>query len=184
MDAALLLTGAPGSGKSSALEALTTLLEIDGVAHGAIESEQLAWGWPWLSFSEATEQLAAVLAFQRRAGRQLFLLAATTETVAELRALVEAIDGDRVLVVCLAARPDTVAARLAEREPDRWPGKQDLIARARALAGTIPLLDGIDIVIDTDAVDREHVAVQIREAMCDHGWLGRDGASPRRGPME
>lgn len=47
MSGAIILTGAPGSGKSSVLAALSTLLEIEGVAFGAIESEQLARGWPW-----------------------------------------------------------------------------------------------------------------------------------------
>jgi putative protein kinase ArgK-like GTPase of G3E family len=35
---ALLLVGAPGAGKSSVLAALGTLLELDGVQHGAIET--------------------------------------------------------------------------------------------------------------------------------------------------
>jgi hypothetical protein len=42
--AALILTGSPGSGKSSVLDTLSTLLEIDGTSFGAIESEQLACG--------------------------------------------------------------------------------------------------------------------------------------------
>lgn len=46
MTLALILTGPPGAGKSSVLEALTTLLELDGVEYSALESEQLAWGSP------------------------------------------------------------------------------------------------------------------------------------------
>jgi putative protein kinase ArgK-like GTPase of G3E family len=42
--AALVLTGSPGAGKSAVLEALSGLLEEAGVAHGALESEQLAMG--------------------------------------------------------------------------------------------------------------------------------------------
>ena len=44
--AALVLIGAPGTGKSSVLEALMTLLEIDDVEYGAMESEQLSMGSP------------------------------------------------------------------------------------------------------------------------------------------
>jgi chloramphenicol 3-O-phosphotransferase len=171
MVAALLLTGGPGTGKSSALEALATLLEIDGVQYGAIESEQLAWGWPWLSFSEAVRQLDAVLALQREAGRRLFLIAATTENVQELRAVVGAVTADALLVVCLAARAEVVAARLENREPDRWPGKRDLIARAEQLALSIPQIEGIDIVIDTESDNPEEVARQIRGAMKARGLL-------------
>jgi hypothetical protein len=46
------LIGAPGAGKTSVLEFPMTLMEIEGVEYGAIESEQLASGWPLLSASE------------------------------------------------------------------------------------------------------------------------------------
>ena len=49
MSGAMILTGAPGSGKTSVLDALCTRLEIDGVRFGAFETEQLARGWPWLN---------------------------------------------------------------------------------------------------------------------------------------
>jgi hypothetical protein len=69
--AALIIIGAPGSGKTSVLDALCTLLEIEGVEFGAIESEQLARGWPWLTAERWTAQLAAVISLQRDAGRRL-----------------------------------------------------------------------------------------------------------------
>jgi len=75
-----VITGAPGSGKSAVAQAFTTLLENAGVEHGAIESEQLAWGTPWLSDAQVHEQLERVLADQRRYGRRLFVVVATTET--------------------------------------------------------------------------------------------------------
>jgi hypothetical protein len=43
---AVLLTGPPGVGKSSVLDRLVTLLEIDGVKFGGLESEQLGRGAP------------------------------------------------------------------------------------------------------------------------------------------
>jgi chloramphenicol 3-O-phosphotransferase len=169
--AALVLIGAPGAGKTAVLEALTTLLEIDGVRYGAIESEQLSRGLPLLTASEWTPQLEAVLALQRKAGRRLFLVTATTENVDELRAVIDATRVEPVLVVCLSAPPEVVAQRVAEREPDRWPGKQRLIAHARDLAGSLPLLDDIDLVIDTEPQDAEDVARQIRDAMQTGGML-------------
>ena len=65
MTAAIVITGAPGAGKSSVAEAFTTLLDNEGIEHGAIESEQLAWGTPWLPDALVCEQLAAVLEMQR-----------------------------------------------------------------------------------------------------------------------
>jgi gluconate kinase len=159
------MIGAPGSGKSSVLDALATRLELDGVAHGAIESEQLARGFPLSPGHVWTEQLAAVLKLQRDAGRELFLIAATPESGEELRGVVEAAGSERRLVVCLSASAELVAERLQRREPDRWPGKAGLIARARVLAATIPRLDGIDLVIDTGERDAEEVAGEIDARM-------------------
>jgi predicted GTPase len=48
MSSAPILIGAPGCGKSSVIDALGTMLEIDDVEFGAIETEQLARGWPCL----------------------------------------------------------------------------------------------------------------------------------------
>src|SRR5215213_8464615 len=104
-DGALVLTGAPGAGKSSVLEALSGLLEEAGVAHGALESEQLARGTPWLADEAVFAQLAAVCELQRAAGRRLFLVSATTETEAELTAVCEAIGAERTLVACLTVDP-------------------------------------------------------------------------------
>jgi predicted ATPase len=91
---AVLLTGAPGAGKTSVLEKLATLLEIEGVEFGALESEQLGWGSPWLSGELWLGQLRAVLDLQRQAGRRRFLIAATTETSDDLAAVRDAIAVD------------------------------------------------------------------------------------------
>ena len=119
MSDALILIGGPGSGKSSVLDALGTMLEIDDVQFGAIETEQLARGWPWLNPAQWMPQLEAVIELQRRAGRQRFLVAATTETEQELRAVVNAVAAEQVVVVCLSAPADLAARRVAEREPSR-----------------------------------------------------------------
>jgi cytidylate kinase len=171
VSAVLLLTGAPGTGKSSTLDALATLLEIDGVEYGAIEAEQLAWGSPWLPVTDAAQQLDAVLVLQRQAGRRLFLIAAGLYTSEELRTVIAAVRAEVLLVVCLAAGAETAAVRIADRESDNWPGKADLIARARALANVAPKVEGIDLVIDTEAANVEHVAAQIRDAMKARGLL-------------
>ena len=169
MTGALILTGAPGSGKTTVLGALGTLLEIDGIEFGAIESEQLARGWPWLEPAQWLPQLAAVTALQREAGRQTFLVAATTETEQDLKDVIGAVAADRAMVVCLSAPRDVVAARVADREPDSWPGKRGLINHARELADAIPSIPGIDLVLPTDGRDPVAVAAEIKAALAANG---------------
>jgi gluconate kinase len=169
--AALILTGAPGSGKSSVLDALSTLLEIDEVTFGAIETEQFARGWPWLSPDEWLPQLATVIELQRKAGRDLFLVAATTETEQELRALTDAVGAEHLAVVCLTAPADVVARRIAEREPDSWPGKRSLVEHARKLADQIPSIAGIDAVIPTIDRQASAVASEVRQLLSTKGVL-------------
>jgi hypothetical protein len=168
---ALILTGALGSGKSSVLEALSTLLEVDEVAFGALESEQLACGWPWLAASDWLPQLTAVIAWRRAAGRRLFLLAATVKTQPELEGMIDALAVDRAIVVCLHARPEVVAGRIADREPDAWPGKVRLIAHARDLAESISSISGIDAVLGTEGRSPVDVAGEIYDVLRSRGVI-------------
>jgi chloramphenicol 3-O-phosphotransferase len=166
---ALILTGAPGAGKSSVLDALSTLLEIEHVRFGAVETEQLARGWPWLCAPEWMPQLAAVVDLQRQLGRETFLIVATTETEQELQAVIEAVGAERTVVVCLSAPSALVAQRVYEREPDEWPGKLPLIEHARKLAGEIPSLPGIDLTLSTVDRDVHEVATEVRRLLSSTG---------------
>lgn len=162
MTSAIVITGAPGSGKSSVAQAFTTLL--DASAHGAIESEQLAWGTPWLEDAQVHAQLERVLADQRRFGRRRFVVVATTETQADLDGLLRAIGADETLVACLSAPGDVCAARVLAREPERWAGREALAAHAHELAASIPALPSVDVVLDTDGRDAEVVAADLLAA--------------------
>jgi len=168
---ALVLIGAPGAGKSAVLDAIGTRLEAEGVEHGAIESEELARGFPVLANALLIEQLGAVLAVQRRAGRRLFMLAFTAESAAELREVRAVAAAEEAMVVCLRASAEVLAARLREREPDLWPGKAALIAHARSLASQVPELDGVDLTLDTDGRAAEDVAVEVCRAMRERAIL-------------
>jgi hypothetical protein len=158
---ALILIGAPGAGKSAVLDALSTRLEIERVPFGAIETEELGRGWPWLGARDWLPELAAIVALQREAGRDTFLVVATTETEEELRGVVDAVAAERTVVVCLSAPGAVTAARVAEREPDTWPGKAALVAHSRTLAQAIPSLPGIDVVIPTDGRDVDSVVAEV-----------------------
>ncbi len=175
MSSALILTGAPGTGKSSVLAALSTLLELEHVGFGAVETEELARGWPSLQSEQWIPQLEALVRLQRTAGRNTFLVVATTESEAELGAVIEAVGAQRVLVVCLSAAPDLAASRVAEREPDSWPGKPALVEHARKLASEIPRLRGLDVILPTDSRDAVAVAQELRRLLMEAGVLGASG---------
>jgi gluconate kinase len=167
--AAVVLTGPPGAGKSAVLVALANLLEVDGVEFGALEAEQLGWGSPWLQDEPWLGQLKAVMEIQRRAGRRLFLIAATTETSRDLAAVIEAIAADERVAVLLSASADVVAARIEAREPDWWVGKLDLIDHARGLATSMQDLTGIDLRISTEDRRPGDVALEVRDTLRARG---------------
>ncbi len=166
-----MITGAPGAGKSSVAEKLATLLEIEGVEFGALESEQLGWGSPWLAHEHVVRQLREVVDLQRQAGRTTFLVVATTETNKELAGVIDAVGADQVGTVLLTASPEIVAERIDAREPDTWPGKRGLMIHARELALSMPLLAEIDVVVSTERRDADEVAVDVRAALRDLGVL-------------
>jgi hypothetical protein len=166
---AVLITGAPGAGKSTVLEALASVLSAAAVTYGAFEREQLEWGEPWLALDDTLALLAAVCRLQREAGRSRLLVTATTETEEELQATLAAIGAERSLVVCLTVAPDTASARVAAREPDWWDGKADLVAHARELALSIPALPGIDVSVANERRDAIDVAREIGDVLAARG---------------
>jgi hypothetical protein len=64
-----------------------------------------------------------------------------------------------------------VAGRVADREPDAWPGKAALIAHARKLAMSIPAIAGVDAVLHTDRRWAVEVAADVRQLLRAHGVL-------------
>jgi GTPase SAR1 family protein len=155
---ALLITGPPGAGKSSVLNRLITLLEIRGVAHGAVEVDELSRGWPYPVPAEWEPRLALMCTDMRAAGRTLLIVVATVESATQLERVVAAIGAEQTTVVCVTGPADIVAGRIAAREPDNWPGKSELIAHAARLALIIPHLPGIDGVISSIDLSAEHIA--------------------------
>lgn len=93
----------------------------------------------------------------------------------ELQGVIDDVEVDRMTVVCLRASPEPVARRIAEREPDAWPGKTALISHARELALSIPAIAGLDAVLDTDGRPAAEVVAEVRELLRDHGVV----ATPR-----
>jgi AAA domain-containing protein len=155
---AVLITGPPGSGKTSVLGALSDALSDDDVPHVAVEVEMLVWTHPALPDAERLRHVRAVCA-----GHPLALVAETLETDADVARLRDAVAADETFVVLLEAAPDTLAARIVAREPASWSGVDALAEHARDLAATMPALVAVDLALSTEGERPEAVAARIRE---------------------
>ena len=153
---AVLITGPPGSGKTSVLTALADALSEDDVPHAAVEVEALAWTHPALDDDRRHAHVRAVCA-----GHDLVLVGDTVETEAELARLLDAVGADEWFVVRLEAPPDVLAERIVAREPPGWAGLEALVEHARAM----PPVGGADLVLGTEGARAGDVAARIRAAL-------------------
>ena len=153
---AIIITGAPGAGKSSALTALTDQLAGDGVEHLTVEVDDLSRGHPWRDGRRHLRAFATET--------ELLLVAATVESPDYLGALLEAIGCDEHLLVRLHARPETLVRRLRERETIPWSGLEALIAGTPALQEAIAALPGVHLALDSEGATPQALARTIRSA--------------------
>jgi len=160
---ALVLTGPPGAGKSSVLEALSDALVDDDIAHASVETEALTATHPPLDDAQWLAHVQAACRLHRDQGRRLLLVATTVESDADLRGVLDAIGADEHVVVRLDAEPATLARRIVEREPEDWSGLDQLVATSARLGPVIAGLEGIDVAFSTEDARPSEVAARIRE---------------------
>jgi hypothetical protein len=178
---ALLITGPPGAGKTEALTAVSDLLVGDDIRHATVEVEALTSAHPPLEAEQWTAPVHAVCGLYREFGYELLLATATVESQHDLDALLAAIGANEHAVVRLHADPPTLRRRIVEREPDSWPGLDELLAAAERLAPEIAGLEGIALALSTEGEQPDVVAERILAAFRDE----LRGASPtpaRRDP--
>lgn len=161
---ALVLTGPPGAGKTDVLAALSDRLIAGDVRHATVEVEALTSAFPALSDEQWTEPVRAVCGLYRRFGYELLLVTLTAETQADLDATVAAIGADEHVVVRLHAERATLRDRITVREPDGWPGLDELLAASERLNRSIATLDGIALSLSTDRERPETIAERIHTA--------------------
>jgi RNase adaptor protein for sRNA GlmZ degradation len=167
---AIIITGAPGAGKSSALTALTDRLGDEGVEHVAVEVDELSRGFPWRDGRRHLPALAA--------GADLLLVAATVESPDYLRDLLTALGRPDHLLVVLHARPETLVRRVRERETIPWSGLEALIDRTPALQEAVLALPQADLTLDTETATPVAVAAAILAAWQLRGRRGSPDPHP------
>jgi hypothetical protein len=164
---AVLLTGPPGAGKTVALTALSDALVADQVEHAAVDVDEVAWAYPFPSLEERCEHLRACCDSHRRAGRDALLVAEVIESAGHLRDVLGAMGADDLLFVRLEARLATLRERIVAREPPGWHGLEYLLAEAEPLHVAMPLLDGVQVVLDTEKLGLAEITRRIRAARPD-----------------
>ena len=164
---ALLLTGPPGAGKTAVLTVLSDLLVADDIRHATVEAEALTSAHPALEDDQWIVPVRAICSVYREFGYELLLVTATIDGQDHLEAVLAAIGADRHAVVRLQADPATLCQRIAEREPDGWPGLDELLAGAHRLAPVIARLNGIALALSTEREPPETIAERIRNAFPD-----------------
>jgi broad-specificity NMP kinase len=135
---ALVLTGPPGAGKSSVLEALSDALVDDDVPHATVETEALTATHPPLDDARWLAHVQAACGLHRDDGQRLLLVATTVESDTDLRGVLAAVGADEHVVVRLDADPATLARRIVEREPEGWSGLEHLLAASARLGPSSP----------------------------------------------
>jgi ribose 1,5-bisphosphokinase PhnN len=140
---AVVLTGPPGAGKTSVLEALSDALTADDVGHATVEVEALTSAHPALDDEQWVMPVAAICGLYRRLGYDVLPVTATVESAEDLRAVVAAVGADAHAVVRLEAEPETLRKRIIEREPETFTELDQLVAASARLSGVIAGVPGI-----------------------------------------
>lgn len=161
---ALVLTGPPGAGKTSVLEALTDGLSAEDARHATVEVEALTWAHPPLSDEQWLMPVQAICGLYRRFGYELLLVAVTVENGDDLRGVLGAVGADEHVVVRLEAEPETLRRRIIEREPATFTELDALVAASVRLSPVIAGLDGVALALSTENQRPEVVADRIRDA--------------------
>lgn len=160
---ALVITGPPGAGKTSVLEALTDALTAEDIRHAAVEVEALTSAHPPLQDDQWTLPVAAVCGLYRRFGYGLLLVTATVESTQDLRDVVAAVAADTHAVVRLEAEPETLRRRIVAREPETFTQLDELVAASARLGAVIAGLDGVSAAFSTEGRRPAEVASEIRD---------------------
>jgi energy-coupling factor transporter ATP-binding protein EcfA2 len=159
---AVLVTGAAGVGKTTYLTALTDVLADDGVAHAAIDSDDVSWAYPYPDLSARTEYIRRAWDAHRDRGHELLLLSEVVESAEHLGELLDALRVDDHLLVRLTAPYMLLRQRILAREPVEWSGTQHLLQETRRWAQGLDELDGVHLTIDTVRTGPLEAAARIR----------------------
>ena len=164
---AVLVTGPPGAGKTATLIALLDALAEHHVPHAGVDVDEVAWAYPFPNLAQRCEHLRAWSVSHVRAGATLLVVAEVIESRAHLADVLVALGVDDHLLVRLEAEQATLRERIIAREPDGWFGLDHLLDDMANLHATMPALEGVHLVVDTERLTTAQIADAIRAARPD-----------------
>jgi DNA polymerase III delta prime subunit len=167
----LLLTGAPGVGKSTLAEEMFDQLAARHVRHAVIDVDALCMSYPFrpgdhFNNLTALENVRSVWHNFADQGIERLILVRVVERAEDVQALIDVVPGAAVVVCQLVAGPTTVEQRLRRREVGS--STDSLVARGRKLA-MADAGEGIaDVVVQTEALPIQQVALDLLRTVA---WL-------------
>jgi hypothetical protein len=164
---AVVVTGPPGAGKTVVLVALSDTLVVDGIAHAAVDVDEIAWAFPYPDVAGRCELLRAWRA--SHPGHALLLVAEVIESPDHLACVRAALGVEELLLVRLDAGLDVLRSRVIAREPPGWHGLQYLLDETPGYRAALEGLDGVDLVLDSERLTQAEIVERIRELMASAG---------------
>lgn len=159
---AVVITGAAGVGKTTYLTALTDVLADDGIAHAAIDTDDVSWAYPYPDLEGRTEYIRRAWEAYRDQGHELLLLGEVVESAEHRARLLAAAGTDDHLLVRLTAPYMLLRQRILAREPIEWSGTEYLLEETRRWKDGIDALDDVHLTIDTVRTGPLEAAARIR----------------------
>ena len=166
----LVISGSLGSGKTTVLDEASDLLAEAGIAHAAIDLDQLAVMHPPQTVhgeSLMFANLAAVWPIYAAAGAKRLLVARVVEDRASLEQYREAVPGAAPVVCLLTAPTEVMQERLRIREPGMF--QREALARSAELADILANARAEDYRVDNGA--GRPIGVVASEVLSRAGWL-------------
>ena len=160
----VVITGAPGAGKSEVGSCLHDLLGDAGEDAAMVEVDSLGRSYPVIDRERSFSPLAGLASSYREVGAATLIVTATVEDDDYMAGLLGATAADGSLVVLLEADPETMRERILDREPPGWSGLAELLNASRNLADSMGSLNGVDVTISTEDRSPSDVAAEVELA--------------------
>ena len=159
---AVLITGAPGSGKTTYLTALTDVLADDEIPHAVLDADEVSWAYPYPDLEARAEYLSRAASAHRDRGHNLLLVGEVVESSEHLAQLLAAVGADDHLLVRLTGPYMLLRQRILAREPVEWSGTDHLLEETKRWAQVVDDLDGAHVTVDTVRTSPLQAAALIR----------------------